>query len=171
MRRLWRGGQLTATVRSLGLQCQTTKAVRGMTHIISLSCFYCLLVVLFTVDLKMLLFSPPEATDTLIDLAGLDTPSPPQPVVPPSQPLNPDSAFPSPFPIPVLPPPPKRPAGSHDSQSSSPSHAALSKASASLSLLDDELLSLGGTAHFTYFMSDSGSIVRPRRTQLQTYNT
>ncbi|XP_075880284.1 ADP-ribosylation factor-binding protein GGA3 [Nelusetta ayraudi] len=84
-----------------------------------------------------------ETTDTLIDLAGLDTPSPPQPLVPPSQPLNPDSAFPSPFPIPVLPPPPKRPAGSHDSQSSSPSHATLSKASASLSLLDDELLSLG----------------------------
>lgn len=89
------------------------------------------------------LLFPAETTDTLIDLAGLDTPSPPQPVAPPSQPLNLDCAFPSPFPIPVLPPPPKRPAGSFDSPSSSPRQAALSKASASLSLLDDELLSLG----------------------------
>uniref|UniRef100_A0A7N6ABD8 Golgi associated, gamma adaptin ear containing, ARF binding protein 3b n=1 Tax=Anabas testudineus TaxID=64144 RepID=A0A7N6ABD8_ANATE len=44
--------------------------------------------------------------------------------------------------IPVLPPPPKLMAGSHGSQSSSPSHPPLDKASTALSLLDDELLSL-----------------------------
>uniref|UniRef100_A0A3P8RKE6 Golgi associated, gamma adaptin ear containing, ARF binding protein 3b n=1 Tax=Astatotilapia calliptera TaxID=8154 RepID=A0A3P8RKE6_ASTCA len=44
------------------------------------------------------------------------------------------------IPIPVLPPPPKRLAGS---QGSSPSHPPASKASTALSLLDDELLSLG----------------------------
>lgn len=89
----------------------------------------------------------PETTDTLIDLAELDTPSPPQPPAPPSQSLNLDSTNPSafPIPIPVLPPPPKRLAGSHGSQSSSPSHPPLDKASTALSLLDDELLSLGST--------------------------
>uniref|UniRef100_A0A7N8WPS1 Golgi associated, gamma adaptin ear containing, ARF binding protein 3b n=1 Tax=Mastacembelus armatus TaxID=205130 RepID=A0A7N8WPS1_9TELE len=49
-------------------------------------------------------------------------------------------------PIPVLPPPPKRLAGSHGSQSSSPSRTTPSKASTALSLLDDELLSLGNTS-------------------------
>uniref|UniRef100_A0A7N6AV38 Golgi associated, gamma adaptin ear containing, ARF binding protein 3b n=1 Tax=Anabas testudineus TaxID=64144 RepID=A0A7N6AV38_ANATE len=62
--------------------------------------------------------------NTLIDLAGLDTPSPP----------------PIASSIPVLPPPPKLMAGSHGSQSSSPSHPPLDKASTALSLLDDELL-------------------------------
>uniref|UniRef100_A0A6Q2XYM9 Golgi associated, gamma adaptin ear containing, ARF binding protein 3b n=1 Tax=Esox lucius TaxID=8010 RepID=A0A6Q2XYM9_ESOLU len=47
------------------------------------------------------------------------------------------------FPIPVLPPPPKRLAGSHASQNNSPSHPAADKAINALSLLDDELLSLG----------------------------
>ncbi|XP_070778913.1 ADP-ribosylation factor-binding protein GGA3 [Enoplosus armatus] len=84
-----------------------------------------------------------ETTDTLIDLAGLDTPSPPQPAAPPSQSSNPVSTNPMASSIPVLPPPPKRLAGSHGSQSSSPSHPPLDKASAALSLLDDELLSLG----------------------------
>ncbi|XP_040919324.1 ADP-ribosylation factor-binding protein GGA3 isoform X1 [Toxotes jaculatrix] len=84
-----------------------------------------------------------ETTDTLIDLAGLDTPSPPQPAVPLSQSTHPVSANPTASPIPVLPPPPKRLAGSHGSQSSSPSHPPLDKASTALSLLDDELLSLG----------------------------
>ncbi|CAB1450722.1 unnamed protein product [Pleuronectes platessa] len=54
-----------------------------------------------------------ETTDTLIDLAGLDTPSPPQPVPPPSQSSQPFFA--------------------------DPTHTA----STALSLLDDELLSLG----------------------------
>uniref|UniRef100_A0A8D3E0A8 Golgi associated, gamma adaptin ear containing, ARF binding protein 3 n=1 Tax=Scophthalmus maximus TaxID=52904 RepID=A0A8D3E0A8_SCOMX len=65
------------------------------------------------------------------------------------QPINGDSCS-HPFstnpmvaPIPVLPPPPKRLAGSHGSQSSSPSHPPMDKASTALSLLDDELLSLG----------------------------
>ncbi|XP_019117451.2 ADP-ribosylation factor-binding protein GGA3 isoform X2 [Larimichthys crocea] len=84
-----------------------------------------------------------ETTDTLIDLAGLDTPSPPQPAALPSQTLNLISTNPTISPIPVLPPPPKHLAGSHGSQSSSPSHPPLDKASTALSLLDDELLSLG----------------------------
>ncbi|XP_034450345.1 ADP-ribosylation factor-binding protein GGA3 [Hippoglossus hippoglossus] len=84
-----------------------------------------------------------ETTDTLIDLAGLDTPSPPQPVLPPSHSSQPFFADPTANPIPFLPPPPKRLAGSHGSQSSSPSHPPLDTASTALSLLDDELLSLG----------------------------
>ncbi|KAM8724506.1 ADP-ribosylation factor-binding protein GGA3 [Acanthopagrus schlegelii] len=84
-----------------------------------------------------------ETTDTLIDLAGLDTPSPPQPAPPPFQSSNLVSTNPTASAIPVLPPPPKRLAGSHGSQSSSPSHPPLDKASTALSLLDDELLSLG----------------------------
>uniref|UniRef100_A0A671XKG5 Golgi associated, gamma adaptin ear containing, ARF binding protein 3 n=1 Tax=Sparus aurata TaxID=8175 RepID=A0A671XKG5_SPAAU len=87
-----------------------------------------------------------DESDTLIDLAGLDTPSPPQPAPPPFQSSNPVSTNPTASPIPVLPPPPKRLAGSHGSQSSSPSHPPLDKASTALSLLDDELLSLGSTS-------------------------
>lgn len=84
-----------------------------------------------------------DITDTLIDLAGLDTPSPPQPAAPLSQSLSPVSINPMDSAIPFLPPPPKHLAGSHGSQSSSPSHPPLDKASTALSLLDDELLSLG----------------------------
>ncbi|XP_039466609.1 ADP-ribosylation factor-binding protein GGA3 isoform X2 [Oreochromis aureus] len=84
--------------------------------------------------------SESETTDTLIDLAGLDVPSPPQPAVPPPQPSHPVVADLTVIPIPVLPPPPKRLAGS---QGSSPSHPPANKASTALSLLDDELLSLG----------------------------
>ncbi|TDH02847.1 hypothetical protein EPR50_G00156660 [Perca flavescens] len=84
-----------------------------------------------------------ETTDTLIDLTGLDTPSPPQPAAPLFQSSNLVSTNPAASPIPVLPPPPKRPVGSHGSQSNSPCHPPLDKASAALSLLDDELLSLG----------------------------
>ena len=84
-----------------------------------------------------------DTTDTLIDLAGLDTPSPPQPAPPPSQASQPFFADPTANPIPFLPPPPKRLAGSHGSQSSSPSHPPLDTASTAFSLLDDELLSLG----------------------------
>ncbi|KAK2833549.1 hypothetical protein Q5P01_017438 [Channa striata] len=84
-----------------------------------------------------------EATDTLIDLAGLDTPSPPQPAPLFTQSLNPVSTNPMASTIPVLPPPPKCLGGSHGSQSSSPSHPPLDTASTALSLLDDELLSLG----------------------------
>ncbi|XP_029013817.1 ADP-ribosylation factor-binding protein GGA3 [Betta splendens] len=86
--------------------------------------------------------SESEITDTLIDLAGLDTPSPPQPVTPPPRSLNLVPAGLAASVVPVLPPPPKRLAGSHGSQSSSPRHPPLDKASASLSLLDDELLCL-----------------------------
>ncbi|KAM7386763.1 hypothetical protein PAMA_009404 [Pampus argenteus] len=87
--------------------------------------------------------SESDTTDTLIDLAGLDTPSPPQPAALPSLCSNPVSTDLTASPIPVLPPPPKRLGGSPSSQSSSPSHPPLDKASAALSLLDDELLSLG----------------------------
>uniref|UniRef100_A0A667XTF9 Golgi associated, gamma adaptin ear containing, ARF binding protein 3 n=1 Tax=Myripristis murdjan TaxID=586833 RepID=A0A667XTF9_9TELE len=87
-----------------------------------------------------------DATETLIDLAGIDIPSPPQPAVPPTEPSDPVPTDPMAFPIPVLPPPPKRLADAHGSQNSSPSHAAGSKASTALSLLDDELLSLGTCA-------------------------
>uniref|UniRef100_A0A672Z9D1 Golgi associated, gamma adaptin ear containing, ARF binding protein 3b n=1 Tax=Sphaeramia orbicularis TaxID=375764 RepID=A0A672Z9D1_9TELE len=71
--------------------------------------------------------------NTLIDLAGIDTPSPPHPTPHPASP------------IPVLPPPPKH----LGSQTNSPSHPPLDKASAALSLLDDELLSLGSTSFFS----------------------
>lgn len=86
---------------------------------------------------------PTDTTDTLIDLAGLDTPSPPQPAAPLSLCSDPISTSLTASPIPVLPPPPKRLGGSHSSQGSSPSHPPLDKASTALSLLDDELLSLG----------------------------
>ncbi|KAM6956894.1 ADP-ribosylation factor-binding protein GGA3 [Aplochiton taeniatus] len=83
-----------------------------------------------------------QVTETLIDLAGIDVPSPPQPA-PPVYSSEPTSTNPMGFPIPVLPPPPKRLAGSHGSHNSSPSHSSIEKASNALSLLDDELLSLG----------------------------
>lgn len=85
----------------------------------------------------------PETTDTLIDLTDLDAPSPPQPILPPSDPSHPFSTNGTGSPIPFLPPPPKHLTSSHGSQSSSPSHPPLGQASTSLSLLDDELLSLG----------------------------
>uniref|UniRef100_A0AAQ4NTB0 Golgi associated, gamma adaptin ear containing, ARF binding protein 3 n=1 Tax=Gasterosteus aculeatus aculeatus TaxID=481459 RepID=A0AAQ4NTB0_GASAC len=95
--------------------------------------------------------SESETTDTLIDLAGLDTPSPPQPAAPPFQSLNPVSADLSASPIPVLPPPPKRLAGSDGSQSSSPIRPPLDKASTTLSLLDDELSSIQKAARGSGF--------------------
>uniref|UniRef100_A0A8C7YIT4 Golgi associated, gamma adaptin ear containing, ARF binding protein 3b n=1 Tax=Oryzias sinensis TaxID=183150 RepID=A0A8C7YIT4_9TELE len=52
--------------------------------------------------------------------------------------------------IPMLPPPPKRAAGSLSSQSSSPSHPSTDKTSTVLSLLDDELLSLALNSLFSY---------------------
>uniref|UniRef100_A0A6Q2ZN40 Golgi associated, gamma adaptin ear containing, ARF binding protein 3b n=1 Tax=Esox lucius TaxID=8010 RepID=A0A6Q2ZN40_ESOLU len=66
------------------------------------------------------------------------------------------------FPIPVLPPPPKRLAGSHASQNNSPSHPAADKAINALSLLDDELcIYFGvGALHFsssTPFSFSSGN--------------
>ncbi|XP_076866389.1 ADP-ribosylation factor-binding protein GGA3 [Brachyhypopomus gauderio] len=85
-----------------------------------------------------------ETTGTLIDLAGPDEPSPPHTVLP-SEVSSVSSANPLATSIPVLPPPPRRLGsshGSHVSQTSSPSHKA-SEHSAALSLLDDELLSLG----------------------------
>ncbi|XP_046893400.1 ADP-ribosylation factor-binding protein GGA3 isoform X1 [Hypomesus transpacificus] len=85
-----------------------------------------------------------DSTETLIDLAGIDVPSliPPQPA-PPPQLSDPTPANPLGFSIPVLPPPPKRLAGLHASQTNSPSHSATDRASTALSLLDDELLCLG----------------------------
>uniref|UniRef100_A0A673J2W9 Golgi associated, gamma adaptin ear containing, ARF binding protein 3b n=1 Tax=Sinocyclocheilus rhinocerous TaxID=307959 RepID=A0A673J2W9_9TELE len=82
-----------------------------------------------------------ETTGTLIDLAGLDEPSSPPTVPPPSLPPQVPSANPTASPIPVLPPPPRRLAGNHGSQMSSPSHKPPEQQT-SLSLLDDELLSL-----------------------------
>uniref|UniRef100_A0A3B4YUJ4 Golgi associated, gamma adaptin ear containing, ARF binding protein 3 n=1 Tax=Seriola lalandi dorsalis TaxID=1841481 RepID=A0A3B4YUJ4_SERLL len=96
-----------------------------------------------------------NTTDTLIDLAGLDTPSPPQPAILPCQSSHPVSTNPTASPIPVLPPPPKRLAGSQGSQNSSPSHPPLDKASTALSLLDDELLSLGSNLFKQCFPSVS----------------
>uniref|UniRef100_A0A669DZR5 Golgi associated, gamma adaptin ear containing, ARF binding protein 3 n=1 Tax=Oreochromis niloticus TaxID=8128 RepID=A0A669DZR5_ORENI len=77
-----------------------------------------------------------EDNDTSLGLSHC----PPQPAVPPPQPSHPVVADLTVIPIPVLPPPPKRLAGS---QGSSPSHPPANKASTALSLLDDELLSLG----------------------------
>uniref|UniRef100_A0A3P9L544 Golgi associated, gamma adaptin ear containing, ARF binding protein 3b n=1 Tax=Oryzias latipes TaxID=8090 RepID=A0A3P9L544_ORYLA len=79
-------------------------------------------------------------TDTLVDLGGLDAQSSSHP--PPLQ-TCPYIADPAVSAIPMLPPPPKRAAGSLSSQSSSPSHPSTDKTSTVLSLLDDELLSLG----------------------------
>uniref|UniRef100_A0A8C5HDM6 Golgi associated, gamma adaptin ear containing, ARF binding protein 3b n=1 Tax=Gouania willdenowi TaxID=441366 RepID=A0A8C5HDM6_GOUWI len=78
-----------------------------------------------------------ETTDKLIDLTGVDSPDVPHPAA-----SLPVSAHLIATPIPVLPPPPKCLTGSG---SSSPSHPPLSQASTTLSLLDDELLSLGKT--------------------------
>ncbi|XP_052407007.1 ADP-ribosylation factor-binding protein GGA3-like isoform X1 [Carassius gibelio] len=83
-----------------------------------------------------------ETTGTLIDLAGLDEPSPPPTVAPPPLPPQVPSANPTASPIPVLPPPPRRLAGAQGSQTSSPNHKPPEQQT-SLSLLDDELLSLG----------------------------
>ncbi|XP_078807690.1 ADP-ribosylation factor-binding protein GGA3 isoform X2 [Oryzias latipes] len=84
--------------------------------------------------------APSKTTDTLVDLGGLDAQSSPHP--PPLQ-TCPYIADPAVSAIPMLPPPPKRAAGSLSSQSSSPSHPSTDKTSTVLSLLDDELLSLG----------------------------
>uniref|UniRef100_A0A4W5KF34 Golgi associated, gamma adaptin ear containing, ARF binding protein 3 n=1 Tax=Hucho hucho TaxID=62062 RepID=A0A4W5KF34_9TELE len=92
-----------------------------------------------------------DNTETLIDLAGIDVPNS---TSPPPAPLplvsDPTSANHLGFPIPVLPPPPKRLAALHASQNNSPSHPATDKALNALSLLDDELISLGTslTLHF-----------------------
>uniref|UniRef100_A0A673LKS8 ADP-ribosylation factor-binding protein GGA3-like n=1 Tax=Sinocyclocheilus rhinocerous TaxID=307959 RepID=A0A673LKS8_9TELE len=83
-----------------------------------------------------------ETTGTLIDLAGLDEPSSPPTVPPPSLPPQVLSANPTASSIPVLLPPPRRLTGGHGSQTSSPSHKPPEQQT-SLSLLDDELLSLG----------------------------
>uniref|UniRef100_A0A8C1ZXR4 Golgi associated, gamma adaptin ear containing, ARF binding protein 3b n=1 Tax=Cyprinus carpio TaxID=7962 RepID=A0A8C1ZXR4_CYPCA len=85
-----------------------------------------------------------ETTGTLIDLAGLDEPSSPPTVPPPSLPPQVLSANPTASSIPVLPPPPRRLAGS---QTNSPSHKPPEQQT-SLSLLDDELLSLGNKSLF-----------------------
>uniref|UniRef100_A0A672QAB6 Golgi associated, gamma adaptin ear containing, ARF binding protein 3 n=1 Tax=Sinocyclocheilus grahami TaxID=75366 RepID=A0A672QAB6_SINGR len=90
-----------------------------------------------------------ETTGTLIDLAGLDEPSSPPTVPPPSLPPQVLSANPTASSIPVLLPPPRRLAGGHGSQTSSPSHKPPEQQT-SLSLLDDELLSLGNTSLLNY---------------------
>ncbi|XP_051988846.1 ADP-ribosylation factor-binding protein GGA3 isoform X2 [Xyrauchen texanus] len=83
-----------------------------------------------------------ETTGTLIDLAGLDEPSSPTTVPPPAPPPQVSSTNPMASSIPVLPPPPRRLGGGHGSQTSSPNHKPPEQQT-SLSLLDDELLSLG----------------------------
>uniref|UniRef100_A0A8C1QRI9 Golgi associated, gamma adaptin ear containing, ARF binding protein 3 n=1 Tax=Cyprinus carpio TaxID=7962 RepID=A0A8C1QRI9_CYPCA len=88
-----------------------------------------------------------ETTGTLIDLAGLDEPSSPPTVPPPSLPPQVLSANPTASSIPVLPPPPRRLAGGHGSQTNSPSHKPPEQQT-SLSLLDDEILSLGNKSLF-----------------------
>uniref|UniRef100_A0A673XDZ0 Golgi associated, gamma adaptin ear containing, ARF binding protein 3 n=1 Tax=Salmo trutta TaxID=8032 RepID=A0A673XDZ0_SALTR len=99
-----------------------------------------------------------DNTETLIDLAGIDVPNS---TSPPPAPLplvsDPTPANHLGFPIPVLPPPPKRLAELHASQNNSPSHPATDKALNSLSLLDDELLSLGTslTLNFMEFSRES----------------
>uniref|UniRef100_A0A672Z8K7 Golgi associated, gamma adaptin ear containing, ARF binding protein 3b n=1 Tax=Sphaeramia orbicularis TaxID=375764 RepID=A0A672Z8K7_9TELE len=80
-------------------------------------------------------------------------PAPPphlHPAPPASQPSNPFTIDPTASPIPVLPPPPKH----LGSQTNSPSHPPLDKASAALSLLDDELLSLGSTSFLLLMHSE-----------------
>ncbi|XP_035260259.1 ADP-ribosylation factor-binding protein GGA3-like [Anguilla anguilla] len=87
-------------------------------------------------------------TETLIDLAGLDIPSP-SPPEPALAPQLPDAQLPNLLaapPIPVLPPPPYGLTGSQAypiSQSESPNHPSTGQTSTALSLLDEELLSLG----------------------------
>ncbi|XP_072299539.1 ADP-ribosylation factor-binding protein GGA3 [Eucyclogobius newberryi] len=82
-------------------------------------------------------------TDTLIDLAESDTPSPPHPAALFPQPPNPFSTHAMVAPVPVLTPPPIQVGDSLASQTCSPSHTLRDKASGSLSFLDDELLFLG----------------------------
>ncbi|XP_056308900.1 ADP-ribosylation factor-binding protein GGA3 isoform X2 [Danio aesculapii] len=94
-------------------------------------------------------------TGTLIDLAGLDEPSSPPSPPPPAPAPQISLANQKASSIPVLPPPPRRLAGAHGSQTSSPNHKAAEHQS-SLSLLDDELLSLG--------LNDSPSV--PNRPKL-----
>uniref|UniRef100_A0A671Q0F1 ADP-ribosylation factor-binding protein GGA3-like n=1 Tax=Sinocyclocheilus anshuiensis TaxID=1608454 RepID=A0A671Q0F1_9TELE len=98
-----------------------------------------------------------ETTGTLIDLARLDEPSSPPTVPPPSLPPQVPSANPTASPIPVLPPPPCRLAGGHGSQTSSPSHKPPEQQT-SLSLLDDELLSLGNKSLLNYFILSLNSV-------------
>ncbi|XP_048870163.1 ADP-ribosylation factor-binding protein GGA3a isoform X1 [Brienomyrus brachyistius] len=82
-------------------------------------------------------------TETLIDLAGLDipTPSPPESVPDPTAANQPPAPS-----IPVLPPPPCKPTASQGcpvSQTESPRQPSSGQPSTALSLLDEELLSLG----------------------------
>uniref|UniRef100_A0A8C1X6P4 Golgi associated, gamma adaptin ear containing, ARF binding protein 3b n=1 Tax=Cyprinus carpio TaxID=7962 RepID=A0A8C1X6P4_CYPCA len=109
-------------------------------------------------DLRQAASEGCETTGTLIDLAGLDEPSSPPTVAPPP-PLPPQvpSANPTASPIPVLPPPPRRLAGGHGSQTSSPSHKPPEQQT-SLSLLDDELLSLGNKSLLNYFIPSLNSV-------------
>uniref|UniRef100_A0A667YHM1 Golgi associated, gamma adaptin ear containing, ARF binding protein 3 n=1 Tax=Myripristis murdjan TaxID=586833 RepID=A0A667YHM1_9TELE len=97
---------------------------------------------------------------TLIDLAGIDIPSPPQPAVPPTEPSDPVPTDPMAFPIPVLPPPPKRLADAHGSQNSSPSHAAGSKASTHITKFFDE----GFELNLFFFLNNPSISVLETRT-------
>uniref|UniRef100_A0A8C1LDE9 Golgi associated, gamma adaptin ear containing, ARF binding protein 3 n=1 Tax=Cyprinus carpio TaxID=7962 RepID=A0A8C1LDE9_CYPCA len=99
-----------------------------------------------------------ETTGTLIDLAGLDEPSSPPTVPPPSLPPQVLSANPTASSIPVLPPPPRRLAGGHGSQTNSPSHKPPEQQT-SLSLLDDEILSLGNKSLFNCCDTDSAYLI------------
>uniref|UniRef100_A0A671RNN4 ADP-ribosylation factor-binding protein GGA3-like n=1 Tax=Sinocyclocheilus anshuiensis TaxID=1608454 RepID=A0A671RNN4_9TELE len=101
-----------------------------------------------------------EGCGTLIDLAGLDEPSSPPTVPTPSLPPQVLSANLTASSIPVLLPPPRRLAGGHSSQTSSPSHKPPEQQT-SLSLLDDELLSLGNKSllNCLFLLVSSGKVL------------
>lgn len=134
IRRLLRDRWSTARVMSLKLQLLRVRCV-GISLCLCFSHFF-----VAAGGFHQFFSHLAETTDTLVDLGGLDAQSSPHP--PPLQ-TCPYIADPAVSAIPMLPPPPKRAAGSLSSQSSSPSHPSTDKTSTVLSLLDDELLSLG----------------------------
>lgn len=131
------------TVRNPKLKHATVKVVRDIFPLYTVQFYH--LHIFYSTNTKSCLSA--ETTDTLIDLAGSDTPSPPHPVAHPPQPFATIDPV-SPIPV-LLPPPAKQLGDSYGSQTYSPSHPPGDKASASLSLLDDELLSLGTIFKFS----------------------
>lgn len=113
----------------------------------------------FSYNMMFVVLSGCETTGTLIDLAGLDEPSSPPTVPPPSLPPQVPSTNPMASSIPVLPPPPRRLATGHGSQTSSPNHKPPEQQT-SLSLLDDELLSLGNKSLLNCCDADWWPILR-----------
>ncbi|TMS15507.1 ADP-ribosylation factor-binding protein GGA3 [Larimichthys crocea] len=113
-----------------------------------------------------------ETTDTLIDLAGLDTPSPPQPAALPSQTLNLISNNPTISPIPVLPPPPKHLAGSHGRLNDPPTSLS-NQSKPKLSELSNQWTSLQTPASSVDLFSTvacSGPVVAPAEPAAATHS-